>query len=95
MKWLKIYKYQNVLEKNNRKLVIKDGFLEDLVEFGLESKEGFNGILKAFTYLIESKGFEEKNIVLDSKDLDDLHVGSIVFDDEEEEKEDNNYSKDK
>ena len=79
-----IYRLKKTLEKNNRLLEIKDGFLEELAEYGLLENEGFKGILKIFKYLVESKGYKEKTIVLDPSDLYDLQIGSFIVEEEEE-----------
>ena len=80
-----IYKYMKMLYKNKKSLDIKDGFIEVLAEYGLEQNEGFTGIIKLFKYLIESKGYKEKEIVLDPNDLYDLKVGSFIEEIDEDE----------
>ena len=92
-----IYKLKKIRKKHGKDLEIKDNFIEELVEYGLNLGEGFEGILRVFKYLIESKGIAPKKIILDGDEIHDIHVGSIINTDEEEEviinnKENNNLN---
>ena len=88
-----VFKYKKMLAKNNRTLKIKEGFLEELASYGLEQREGFTGIIKLFKYLVESKGYENKTIILDPAELYDLQIGSFIEEIDEEKQDDDNEEK--
>ncbi|MBQ8892173.1 MAG: AAA family ATPase [Bacilli bacterium] len=79
-----LYKLKRTLENRGKTLKICRNFVEELVDYGLNLGEGFRGIEKVIKYLVESKDYTAKQIILDSIELHDLQIGSFILDDEEE-----------
>ena len=75
-----IYQYKKMLEANGKTLKISKDFIDVLIKRGLEAEEGFTGILRFFKYVIASKGRTQKEIVLDSRDVKKLRIGTCGVD---------------
>ena len=85
-----LFKIQNVLKKNNKQLKFNQGFVNKLIEQGLNLDEGFQGIIRLLNYLTQKKSMKGNLIEFTIKDLDDLKVGTASFKDDYVEYENNN-----
>ncbi len=75
-----IYQYKKVLEASGKTLKFSRQFIDMLIERGLETEEGFTGILRFFKYVIANKERGEKEIILNSKDIKNLRIGTCGVD---------------
>ena len=82
-----LYKIKEVLEKNNKKLIFNEDFIERLIEQGLDLDEGFEGIIRLLNYLTQKKSVKGKNIKFTVEDLENLKVGTTAFDNDYDENE--------
>ena len=74
-----LYKIKKALEKNNKKLIFKEEFIEKLIEQGLDLEEGFQGIIRILNYLTQKKSIKEKIVEFTVEDLKNLRVGTASF----------------
>lgn len=72
-----LYKMKRTLEDRGKKVRISKDFVNCLVDYGLDFRMGFVGIIKTMKYLLESKDLSKKEIVFKSDDLFDLQVGTV------------------
>ncbi len=75
-----LYQYKKTLENSGRKVKVSKKFVDLLIERGLETNEGFDGIIRFFKYAVETKDRNLKNIVFRESDLKNLRVGSAGTD---------------
>ena len=78
-----LYQLKNVLEERGKKVRISKNFVSNLVDYGLDYKEGFHGIIKTLKYLQNKKDMSLKEIKFIEDEVFDLKIGTAnLFHDE-------------
>ncbi len=79
-----LYQYKKTLEDSGKTMRVSKKFVDILIEKGLETDEGFEGIKRFFKYTVQAKDRNLKNIMFKDTDIENLRIGSASFDMNEE-----------
>lgn len=73
------YKIKKALEDNGKTVKITQGFIETLINKGLDIDEGFQGIMRILNYVTQKKNVKDKNIIFSEEDIENLKIGSSSY----------------
>ncbi len=76
-----LYQYKKTLETTGKAVKFSKQFVDKLIEYGLNTDEGFEGIKRFFRYAVEAKDRNLKTIIFRDSDISNLRIGSAGFGD--------------
>ncbi len=74
-----LYQYKKLMEENGKVVKVSKNFVDKLIEYGLNTDEGFEGIKRFFRYAVECKDRSSNPIIFKVSDLSNLRIGSAGF----------------
>ena len=80
-----LYAIKRVLESQGKKVRVSKNFVFELINYGLDSGDGFAGIIRLLKSLLHSKNLNRSVIYFQEEDFQKINIGTILALDEEEE----------
>lgn len=80
-----LYAIKRVLELQGKKVRVSKNFVSELINYGLNSEDGFTGIIRLLKSILQNKNLNNSVIYFQEEDFQKVNIGTILALDEDEE----------